>query len=388
MSACEGGSCPQANRANSRSMCLRTMASKSTDCPARHMLPPGVARVELERSTAISPIPSRRDQPWSPTPIGVDDGDLAASSGSTGAKHRSVARRTGPAASMPLGEAWRKGARCALAEIDEVGGNGGLVPLQTNTGEIRHLDPTRLDVVGLLQQGISPILPFQPMRRLSNAHDVRRNFGIKVRRHGYPGGTANGGGAEPAGDAADAHEIRHYQIARLALQRLVQVPGSIEVFADLNGCFKFGRKPGIAVEVVVDDRLLDPGKTEVVDGVAALQSFGEIEALVEVDHQIDIVADGPSNRGDGREVFSPAIAPEAKLEATKPTFVSELDRFLRDGRRCLQPQAVAVVAANGADRATEQDAERHLCGPRQGIPGRHVEAGNGNCRQTFIADEV
>src|SRR6185295_167581 len=101
------------------------------------------------------------------------------------------------------------------------------------------------------------------------------------------------------------------------------------------GVFKIRRKPGVAVEVVVDDRLLDPGKTEVVDGMSALQSFGEIEPLVEVHHQIDVAAYGLSDRDDGCQVLSQAIAPEAKLEAIKTTFCSELDCFLRDGRRCL-----------------------------------------------------
>jgi hypothetical protein len=44
-----------------------------------------------------------------------------------------------------------------------------------------------------------------------------------------------------------------------ALQRLVQVAGSIEVLADLDGSFEISGKPGIAIEVVVDDRLFNPG---------------------------------------------------------------------------------------------------------------------------------
>jgi hypothetical protein len=122
--------------------------------------------------------------------------------------------------------------------------------------------------------------------------------------------------------------------------------------------------------------------------MAALQSFGEVEPLVEIDHQMHVAADSVSHGGDGGEVLSQAVAPEAKLEAIAATFGSELDRLLCDGRRCLQPQAVAVVAANGTDRSTEQHAQRRLRRPRQGIPGRHVKAGNGDCRQTLIADEV
>jgi len=61
------------------------------------------------------------------------------------------------------------------------------------------------------------------MRRLCHAHDVGSDLGIEMRGHGHAGSAANGGRAEPAGDATDAHKVRHYEIARLALQCLVQL---------------------------------------------------------------------------------------------------------------------------------------------------------------------
>jgi hypothetical protein len=99
---------------------------------------------------------------------------------------------------------------------------------------------------------------------------------------GTPAG--NGGGPEPAGDATDPHKVRHDEIACLSLQCLVHVAGAVEVLADLQRRFQLAGQLGIAVEVVVDDRLLDPGEATIVDQVATLQRLGKAEALIEVDH--------------------------------------------------------------------------------------------------------
>jgi hypothetical protein len=61
----------------------------------------------------------------------------------------------------------------------------------------------------------------------------------------------------------------------------VQVARAVEILADLQRCAQLGGKLGVAVEIVVDDGLLDPGQAQVVDLVAALQRIGQIEALQE-----------------------------------------------------------------------------------------------------------
>jgi len=53
----------------------------------------------------------------------------------------------------------------------------------------------------------------------------------------------------------------------------MQVAGSVEILANLNWRLQFGRKPCDAVKVVVNDRLLDPLETLVIDRVAAVQCF-------------------------------------------------------------------------------------------------------------------
>ena len=56
-------------------------------------------------------------------------------------------------------------------------------------------------------------------------------------------------------------------------------------YADLDRRFQLCGELGIAVEIVVDDRLFDPVEAKIVDGVAALQRFAQMQTLVEVDHQ-------------------------------------------------------------------------------------------------------
>jgi hypothetical protein len=130
---------------------------------------------------------------------------------------------------------------------------------------------------------------------------------------GTPAAPAIAADPQPARHAADTHEIRHDQIARLLLQRGVEVAGTVEVLADLKRCFELRGKLGEAVEVVVYDRLLDPGEAVIVDGVAALQGLAHVEALVEIDHQVHVVADGFPDGSQGRQVVAQPVATQSQL---------------------------------------------------------------------------
>jgi hypothetical protein len=97
-----------------------------------------------------------------------------------------------------------------------------------------------------------------------------------VRRDRHAGRSRDGGGPQPSRDAADAHEIRHHEIARSPLQGIMQLAATIEVLTHLDRRLEIGREPGVAVEVVIDDRFLDPRQTQIVDHMAALQGVAEI----------------------------------------------------------------------------------------------------------------
>src|SRR4029077_621569 len=106
------------------------------------------------------------------------------------------------------------------------------------------------------------------MRRLSDAHHVSGHLGAAVSRDGYSGRAGDGRRSHPTGHAADAHEVRHYEIAGLFLKRLVHLRRTIEILSDLQRSFQLSCKLRIAIEIVVNDWLFDPGEAMVVDYMA------------------------------------------------------------------------------------------------------------------------
>jgi hypothetical protein len=95
----------------------------------------------------------------------------------------------------------------------------------------------------------------------------------------------DGGRSLPACHSADPHEIRHDVIAGLHLQGGVERPRPVEILADLDGRLQIRGQPRVALEVVVDNGLLDPGEAEIIDRVAPFQRLAEVKSLVEIDHQ-------------------------------------------------------------------------------------------------------
>jgi hypothetical protein len=133
---------------------------------------------------------------------------------------------------------------------------------------------------------------------------MRADFRIEMRRYGNACRAGDRRRPQKSGDAADAHQIGHDEVAGLLLQREVNVARAVEIFADLDWRLQLGGEPGGAVEIVVEDRFLDPDKAEIIDHVAAPQGVGEIEGLVEIDHEVDIVADRFPHRLYRREVVA------------------------------------------------------------------------------------
>ena len=166
-------------------------------------------------------------------------------------------------------------------------------------------------------------------------------------------------GPQPAGDAADAHEVRHHEVAGLDLQRRVQLARAVEVLADLDRRLQLGGEPRIAVEIVVDDRLLDPGQAR------DRRSRGSAAAPRPrlrpwLKSTISSMSSPTARRTASmrRKIVARRVAPEPELEAGEAALVAQLDRLGGDGLRALQPQPVAVVGPHRADRAAEQHAER------------------------------
>ena len=94
----------------------------------------------------------------------------------------------------------------------------------------------------------------------------------------------------------------------------MEVARAVEVLADLQRRGEVGGEAGIAVEIVVDHRLIDPGEAVAVDGVAAGEGVGLVQALVEVDHEGDVAPDRRAHRVQRRQIVGQPLAPEPELE--------------------------------------------------------------------------
>ena len=71
--------------------------------------------------------------------------------------------------------------------------------------------------------------------------------------------------------------------------------------------------------------------------MAALQRLAQMQALIEVDHDGHVVADGLAHRVVRRQIVGDAVAPHAQLQAPEAALVAQLDGLGRDGGRFLQP---------------------------------------------------
>src|ERR1700680_1642952 len=115
---------------------------------------------------------------------------------------------------------------------------------------------------------------------------------------------------EPSGNPSDPHQVEHHVIAGLFLDGPEQRPRSVEVLAKLDGRPQLSRWLCVAHEVIVYDGLFEPVEVLILKGMTAVQLVAEAEALVEVDHQLDALADGPAYGLDGGDVVSEAFPPE------------------------------------------------------------------------------
>src|SRR3984885_2978552 len=281
-------------------------------------------------------------------------------------------------------------AKSSLNQADLAGCDRLLIPLDAYARRLWNVNLPVANFEMPLQDRIAPIQPFQEVCALRHAHDMRADLWIEMRRYGNACNTGDRRRPQKSRHAADAHEIGHNEVAGLLLQREVNVARAVEIFAYLDRRLQFGGEPGAAVEIVVEDRFLDPAQAMIVNHVAAPQGVGEIEGLVEIDHQVDILADRIPHRLYGREVVACICADQPKLHGSESsaTLVEQVDRLGCRGFRGLQPQSVAVVGFHGPDRAAEQNAQRHVRRFSQRVPGRHVEASHGDHRQALVSDEM
>ena len=91
--------------------------------------------------------------------------------------------------------------------------------------------------------------------------------------------------------------------------------------------------------------------------MAALQGLGQVEALVEVDHQLHVVADGLAHGVERGEIVAEPLAAEPQLQAGEAAFVAQLDRL--GGDRGRLAAATARCCCRLAPAPTEPPSSTH-----------------------------
>jgi hypothetical protein len=170
------------------------------------------------------------------------------------------------------------------------------------------------------EYGIGPVLPFEPVRSLGHAHQMRRDLRIEVGRHLDTRCAGDRGRTKPSADPSDPHQIRHDIIAGPGPDGLEERPRTIEVLAELDGGLELARELRVAREIIVSNRLFEPVETLIVEGVSAVQRVAEAHALVEVGHQLDVIANGAAYRLDGGDIVSETFPPETQLQTLEIAF--------------------------------------------------------------------
>jgi hypothetical protein len=76
-------------------------------------------------------------------------------------------------------------------QIGLAGRDRFLIPFKTSARHDRNVKQSVTNIVRFLHDRIGPVLPFQPMRGLGDAHHVRGHLRVKVSGHRYAGRTRN-----------------------------------------------------------------------------------------------------------------------------------------------------------------------------------------------------
>ena len=209
-----------------------------------------------------------------------------------------------------------------------------------------------------------------------------------MRGHRQAGHVGDRGGLQPSGHPADPHQVRHDQVAGPRPDGLVHGARAVEVLAEHDRGGQVGGEPGVAVQVVIAQRLLDPGQPLRVERPAALQRLAEAEPLVIVRHQRHLLAHrgpDPADRGDVVAAASPA---DPDLQRRESALGEQFLRLGGDGLRRDEPQAVAVVGGHRGQRPAQQHGQRQPGRLGQRVPQRDVQAGHGGQGQALVAGQA
>ena len=206
-----------------------------------------------------------------------------------------------------------------------------------------------------------------------------------------PAAPAMRGRPQPAGDAADAHEVRHDEVAApCAAAPCSSSRGTVEVLADLDRRLELGARAahsrrGCRRRSAPRSRSR-PWSSIAWQRCSASPRFRPwLKSTISFMSSPTAVAD----RGDRREVVGEPSRPRRSLSPVKPPSSRSSIASAATALRCCQPQAVAVVGLHRAD-ASRRAARRAACpaalaSASQAAMSRPDDRDH---RQAFVADEV
>src|SRR5260221_14668009 len=100
----------------------------------------------------------------------------------------------------------------------------------------------------------------------------------------------------------------------------MQCARSVEILPELYGCRQFPGERGVACEIVIGNRFLEPVEALHVEGVTAVQCIAETEALIEIHNQLDIRAGSAAHRLNRGEIVSQSVAAQPQFESLEAAF--------------------------------------------------------------------
>ena len=119
-----------------------------------------------------------------------------------------------------------------------------------------------------------------------------------------------------------------------------------------------------------------------------MQRVAKSQSLVEVDHELDVRPHGLANDSNGAQIVFHALATETQLESFEAALRDQLAGLPGERSDIVQPEPVAVVSRYGVRSAAKEHRERHVRRLGQRVPRGHIQAGNRNHRDPFVANQV
>src|SRR3954447_10362308 len=196
------------------------------------------------------------------------------------------------------------------------------------------------------------------------------------------------------GDTAGRANIRLHDVHRLAHDRVAKAPAGEFVLAAGHRHIERAGHFDVTVDILRRDRLLEPFDVEFLQLAAEPDRGRYAEAMIGVDHQLDVGANGISHRLDALKIAIDRAEPDLhldRLEALGDISGGFLDRFVDQPLHVGEIKSGGIAIHLAAERAANQLVDRLVARLADDVPERDVDAADCGDRHTLrpvILDSV